>query len=276
MNKLLTIGLILLLISCTTQSQQKQPVENGKWDVYMAMYEKGAGSTTLNMDLVNHAPQSELPFILVTGATFTNCTNEGFPQKDEFNKLYELSDNVLATVSKLTKNKHAGTFTYQCERLDYIYISDTTNVRSELMELYKTKYSNYKYYINIKSDKNWDAYLKFLYPNDETLEYMQNQKVIEQLRAGGDNLLKPRQVDHWLYFSTENDRGLFEKSIVNNGFKIENKAEVEDSDKPYQLQISRSDKVDPESINAITLDLKRKASQVNGDYDGWETFIVKE
>ena len=51
--------------------------------LYEVITEKGAGSTTLNMDLVNHAPQSELPFILVTGATFTNCTNEGFPQKDE-------------------------------------------------------------------------------------------------------------------------------------------------------------------------------------------------
>lgn len=97
----------------------------------MAMYEKGAGSTTLNMDLVKYAPKNELPFILITGATFTNCANDGFPNNDEFNKLYDLSDNALAVVSKLTKMEHAGTFTYQCQRLDYIYISDTTKIRKD-------------------------------------------------------------------------------------------------------------------------------------------------
>lgn len=276
MNRFLTFGFIFLLVSCSSQSQNKQPVNQENWDVYMAMYEKGAGSTTLNMDLVKYAPKKELPFILITGATFTNCTNDGFPNKDEFNKLYELSDDALAVVSKLTKMEIAGTFTYQCQRLDYIYISDTTKIRSKLIDLYKTKYSNYKYYINIKLDKNWDAYLKFLYPNEETQEYMSNQKVIQQLMAGGDNLTKARQVDHWLYFSTANERDLFEKSIVNSGYKIESKEKIGNSNRPYKLHISRTDKVDPESINEITLDLKRKARQMNGEYDGWETFIVKE
>jgi len=276
MNRFLTFGFIFLIVNFSSQSQVKQPVDKGNWDVYMAMYEKGAGSTSVSMGLVRDAAKNELPFILITGATFTNCTNDGFPNKDEFNRLYELSDNVQAVVSKLTRMELVGTFTYQCERRDYIYVSDTTKIRSKLIELYKTKFSNYKYYINIRLDKNWEAYLKFLYPNEETKEYMSNQKVIEQLKASGDNLTKARQVDHWLYFSSINDRDLFEKSIISTGFKIENKEKVDNSDKPYKLHISRTDKVDTESINLITLDLKRKAKRMNGDYDGWETFIVKE
>jgi regulator of RNase E activity RraB len=276
MNRFLTFGFIFLLVSCSSQLQDKQPIDKGNWDVYMAMYDKGAGSTTLNMDLVKHAPKKDLPYLLITGVTFINCTNDGFPNKDEFNNLYKVSDNVQEIVARLNKMELVGTFTYQCERLDHIYISDTTQIRSKLIELYNSKFSNYKYYINIKRDDNWDAYLKFLYPNEETQEYMSNQKVIEQLKAGGDNLTKARQVDHWLYFANANDRDLFEKSIVNNGYKIENKEKLDNSDKPYELQISRTDKVDPESINVITLNLRRKAKQLNGDYDGWETFIVKE
>ena len=218
----------------------------------------------------------DLPYVLITGVTFTNCTDDGFPDKNEFDNLYKVSDDVQELIAKLTKMELAGTFTYQCERLDYIYVNDTVKIRAKLAELYHSKFGNYKHSINIKRDDNWDAYVKFLYPNEDMQEHMSNQKVIEQLLAAGDNLTKARQVVHWIYFSNVNDRDLYEKSIVSSGFEIEGKEKIDNSDKPYVLQISRTDKVDPESINKVTIDLKRKAKQMNGDYDGWETSIVKE
>lgn len=275
MKNIITFGFIFLLFSCNTKSQETQTTEDSNWDAYIANYENGAGSTTLNMDLKKDAPKTNLPYILITGVTFSNCNKDGFPEKDEFNKLYEVSDEVETTISKVTKTELAGTFTYQCERLNYYYISDTTQIRSKLTALYKNKFSNYKYNINIRPDKNWDAYLNFLYPNEEIQENMSNQKVIEQLQKGGDDLTKSRQVDHWLYFSSEKNRDLFEKQIAQNGFKIELKEKIDDSDKPFKLHISRDDKVDPESISKITLDLRKRAKELEGNYDGWETYIVK-
>ncbi|MFL9832328.1 DUF695 domain-containing protein [Flavobacterium sp. ST-87] len=263
------------LISCNTKSQETQKTDDSNWDAYIANYENGAGSTTLNMDLKKVAPKTDLAYILITGVTFSNCNKDGFPEKEEFSKLYEVSDEVETTISKITKTELAGTFTYQCERLNYYYINDTTQIRSKLTALYKNKYSNYKYYINIKPDKNWDAYLNFLYPNEEIQENMSNQKVIEQLKNGGDDLTKSRQVDHWIYFSNEKNRDLFEKRIAKNGFKIENKEKIDDPDKPFKLHISRDDKVDSESISKITLELRKRAKELEGDYDGWETYVVK-
>ncbi len=275
MKNILALGSLFFLISCNTKSQETQKTDDSNWDAYIANYENGAGSTTLNMDLKKVAPKTDLPYILITGVTYSNCKQDGFPEKEEFNKLYKVSDEVEATISKLTKMELAGTFTYQCERLNYYYINDTTQIRSKLTTLYKSKFGNYKYYINIKPDKSWDAYLNFLYPNEEIQESMSNQKVIEQLQDGGDDLTKSRQVDHWLYFSNEKNRDLFEKQIAQNGFKIELKEKIDDPDKPFKLHISRDDKVDPESISKITLELRKKAKELEGDYDGWETYIVK-
>lgn len=58
------------------------------------------------------------------------------------------------------------------------------------------------------------------------------------------------------------------------GFKIESK-EMRDSAKPYQMHISRVDKADLPSISKLTLELKRAAAKYDGDYDGWETFVVR-
>ncbi len=274
MQRILLVSLAFIL-SFDVISQALQPVEQDRWGVYMAMYDKGAGSVTLNMDLVRRAPEKDKPFILITGVTYTNCRKDGFPETGEMNKLYDISDNVLSLLPTLTAIEYAGAFTYQCERLDYVYLKDTVGIRAKLVDLYQSKYKNYKYSIKIKKDEAWEAYLQFLYPNEETQEYMSNENVVMQLKKGGDNLSKPRKVDHWVYFKTLQDRDSFERLVLKKGFKVENKGKSENPELPFQLGISRTDKVDMDSITKVTIDLRQAAKQSNGYYDGWETVIVK-
>nr|WP_321409595.1 DUF695 domain-containing protein [uncultured Carboxylicivirga sp.] len=266
---------ILLMISILTFSNSK--AQEGNWDVYLAQYENGPGSVTINMDAINSAPNKDLPILLVTGVTFDNCREDGLPNNDEFEKLYNVSDNVDRLLKENgVSYELVGTFTYQCERLDYIYLSDSTSIRTILTKLYESEYGNYKYYINLKYDDSWVAYVKFLYPNEITLENMSNQKVLYQLQKAGDNLTKQRQVDHWLYFSQKSDRELYVKHVKQLGFRIESQEKIENSNLPYQLQISRTDYIHPESINKITLELRTKAQELEGEYDGWETYIITE
>jgi hypothetical protein len=262
-------ALLFLLIPISLFGQEDN------WDVYMARYEKGSGSTLINMSAKMHAPDMELPFIVITGVTFDGCTTEGFPTKSQFPELYEIADSVDKILSTNTKSVHAGTFTYQCERLDYYYVKDTSTVRLNLYNLYTSAFPKYKSYINIKEDKSWEAYLKFLYPNEETYEYMSNQKIVLKLQEAGDKLEKPRKVDHWLYFKTEASLNCILAYLKTNHFEIENKEKDNSSDSPFKLQISRTDKVDLDSITQITLELRKQALKCNGDYDGWETFVLK-
>jgi uncharacterized protein (TIGR01619 family) len=264
------IVVIFLLIASKSWSQ------TGKWDVYMAQYENGPGSTTLNMDLIKLAPKKELSFILITGVTTENCRDDGFPNSVEFERLYKVSDAVEARLKELTKFELSGSFTYQCERLDYIYVRDSISLRTELTKLYKTEFPDFKYYINIKADADWETYLQFLYPNEETQEFMANEKVLAQLRQAGDDLSKPRQVDHWLYFTDKANRSSFLESIEKEGFKVEGEDKLKDSTLPFQLHISRTDNVNPGKIYKVTLSLRRKAKIHNGEYDGWETFVITE
>ena len=168
----------------------------------------------------------------------------------------------------------AGTFTYQCERKGYYYIKDTNNIREKLSALYKKQFPTYQAIINIREDADWEAYLTFLYPNEETMEYMRNEKIVMKLNEAGDKLDKERPVDHWLYFPNAKARDSFVVYATVKGFKIESQ-EMIDGIKPYQLHISRVDKADLSSISQLTLQLRREARKYDGDYDGWETFVVR-
>jgi hypothetical protein len=43
----------------------------------------------------------------------------------------------------------------------------------------------------------------------------------------------------------------------------------------YGVQIRRSDRVDQESIDAAVLEIIRFAKAADGEYDGWETEVVR-
>jgi hypothetical protein len=247
------------------------------WDVYMAQYKNKPGSVTLNMALKSVAPVKTLPFVIITGVSFKNCDGDGMPgAKREFTNLYKVSDSVKSIIDRLTTNKLAGSFTYMCQRLDYFYVSDTVALREQLAFFYREKFPQYiPYYINIKEDKLWAAYLDFLYPNEESFEFMQNQKVVTALQNGGDKLTKERLVDHWLYFKTDADRNCFITYSTKQKFIVIAKERNPDPKTPFKLHIARVNKVDVASISKVTIDLRRQAKKCNGEYDGWETVVVK-
>lgn len=269
MIKPVILSALLLTMASPSFSQEEN------WDVYMANYEKGVGSTVLNMSYKTRAPLKTYPFLLITGVTFTDCDTSGLPVVTAFKQLYAISDKIKTAIDYSYSNKFVGTFTYQCERVDYYYLTDTSNIRNRLDSIYKNNFPDLKPIIKLREDSKWEAYLSFLYPNEETLEYMSNEKVVLHLLNAGDDLTKPRKVDHWIYFNNSADRDKFTAYVAQNKYTIESKSTSKEFKLPYQLQISRTDYVDMESITKITLELRKKALECKGDYDGWETEVIK-
>jgi hypothetical protein len=259
--------LLLLSISPLVKAQ------DGNWDVYVAPHEKGPGATMLNLDLVHTAPNKKLAFLVITELTYAACREDGWPENTELHHLNEISEAAGRVVAALTTSEPAGTFTYQCTRRDYLYVHDTLHLRDQLTALYTHKYPSYPYAIDIRQDRAWETYLKFLYPNEEVLEAMTNEKLLRPLRLAGDQPDKPRPVDHWLFFASGADRDRFIQYAAGEKFKIAGKNYLQDAELPYQLHLSRTDPVDPVSINKLTLALRRKARELKGDYDGWEARV---
>jgi uncharacterized protein (TIGR01619 family) len=268
--KYITFSLAFLIVN-TAQSQQEN------WDVYLAQYEEGVGSTTLDMALIHTAPMKNLPYLLSASLTFKDCPSDGLPDQKEIDNLYVISDDIIKLVSsQVKKNQFVGTFTFQCERINFIYISDTLQIRNKLQKLFRDKYPMYETYISIKPDDEWTTYKDFLYPNEATQEYMANQKVMDKLIEAGDELSLPRLIDHWLYFSSDKDRGAFINYAKTQGFNIASVDLIKDSPMPYQLHISKEGNIDLAELCSLTLALRKKAKEFKGKYDGWESVVVKK
>ncbi|UPT65343.1 MAG: DUF695 domain-containing protein [Sphingobacteriales bacterium JAD_PAG50586_3] len=245
------------------------------WDVYIADYDGKPGSTVLNMSINDRAPIKTMPFLVVTGLNPKETDDMGFPTKDQYEVQYPFTDSLDVLVDRLVTSEMVGIFTSDGERIHYIYVQDTINLRNALTHFYKAKYPTYTYYLNVRPDVEWKAYLDFLYPNEFTKEYMGNEKVIMQLKDSGDKLDKERPVDFWAFFKTDADRSKYIDFVTDNGFEIVKEDKDDKLDLPYSIQFTKIMAINIMDFTNVTLELKKKATELRGDYDGWESIVVK-
>jgi hypothetical protein len=266
--------LILLFVVTFAESGRAQ----AGWDAYLARYDEGLGSVALNMDVASSAPRRDLPFLLVIGVTFLKHTGDGFPVQREFKRMNRLSDNIIKKMFRTSGSarKHGvpvGTFTCQGQRLEYIYVADTTGLR-EILKPFKSKYAAYNFRIELMEDPEWDTYRNFLYPNEAVRTFMMNYRAVTQMSDAGDALSRPRFVEHLIYFDTIKDRELFIRYLGGTKYDIKDERDTRRDSLRYQVRLARFGMVSLEEINNQTVYLCAKAREFNGVYDGWITKLI--
>lgn len=90
------------------------------------------------------------------------------------------------------------------------------------------------------------------------------------MQNNGDNLTKKCPIDHWVYFKTQEEADKFIVSVEIEYFLVPNREQFE---YPFAVHLVRVDYL--EVIDDITDFLLNEAEKYNGEYDGWETPIVK-
>jgi regulator of RNase E activity RraB len=106
------------------------------------------------------------------------------------------------------------------------------------------------------------------------MERIKNMDVLNVLEEHGDTLKPVRDVHHWIYFKTNNDRRLFAEEALQLGYTVENQSEDLTQEFPLGIQITRDQSVTPDEIDEAVLQIFRLAKKLNGQYDGWETQVI--
>lgn len=246
-----------------------------EWEFYFSNVNDKLASIYVDLGLYKVGPISDKTNICWITIKMNQPRHDGLSSNEESETLFKIEDEIVPKIKSKNNSVYCGRITSDGDRDLYFYVSDTTLIQKQIEEI-KLKFPNYNFDFGTKNDKDWDGYFELLYPNPEQYQRITNRQVVDNLEKHGDKLIKEREVDHWLYFKTKDDRENFLSKIKDEKFEIADKEIDKTLEFPYKLRIKRVDKVDIESVNEYAILLWRLANECNGEYDGWETSIEKD
>ena len=106
-------------------------------------------------------------------------------------------------------------------------------------------------------------------------QQIKDHKVCEVLERNGDSLEGARDIDHWIYFENPEARDAFSAQAALMDFQIRCLVDGKTGFGRYGIQLYRLDVPSIAGINSVTIPLYRLAREFGGEYDGWETEVLK-
>lgn len=250
-----------------------------KWDFYMCNVNGKLSSIFVDLGIHSMAPDRSKPWLAWIWVYMKCPRGDGLTETNERerNALDDLESVLIEKLPDLLDGTVVGRITTDGHKEFYYYVSAPGKAEATIAKFMKA-FPDFGFDSETREDPEWTQFLDLLYPTEEQLQMIQNRWVVEVLERDGDKVTEPREVAHWIYFRTEKDRKDFEESVTPIGFRVVEEYEPRESDEqfPYGLQVIRSDRVDQDSIDDVTLELFRFSKLFNGNYDGWETSVIKE
>lgn len=240
------------------------------WNTYFTMIGDKPASFLLDLEPWQNGENETFVHLYQLRVLLNEPDPNGFTGNQEASVLYAIEDAIQDSLGN--QYMFVGRVTTDGRRDFYYYTNSADGTR--LKEVAEENLGNYKYSVGLIEEKEPGAfYREYLYPDKFDWHRMMNRQLVDKLTDLGDHLEQPRTVQHWIYFSSEESRESFKESVRKDGFLIEDQGMQESA---YSLRISRNDVVELHSISQVTDYLVSAAQQFEGEYDGWETMVIKE
>ena len=248
------------------------------WTVYIGRLEDNPAVFRLNLGLEEIAPITQYPQSVRLTFELKEPDENGFSNNRERDFLYTIEDEEIMPLLN-ESDILAGIVTYQGTITWYFYTENTSDLEKRLQSVV-TKHPDYSTQIKTTDDTDWKIYFEFLFPNIYEMQSIHNSNLQEHCEEAGDHTDQERPIEHWLYFQTEKDMNSAITKAESLGFSVYNRGKIEpeegedpNEDLGYRLILSKVNSVD--NIDLDTWDLIDLALDTHGEYDGWETVLVK-
>jgi len=246
-----------------------------QWDFYPCRVDDQPASMSVNMAYIQHAPIQGADTVYFLSFEMPDPDEHGMGTKESFDVMCGiedvffnyLDDSSLYFVGRLRNKGQWELYFFGPDGLETLIDAAAAKAISE------TTHAPYE--VRSKPDPEWSGYTDFIYPDAERQRWMSDRSVVDNLAEHGDLHDRSRRTDHWIYFSAKADREKMAKACEALGFARENDPEDGEGSRRFALQIYRDDPSELNHINEVTTTLFELAEQHNGEYDGWETFVVR-
>jgi uncharacterized protein (TIGR01619 family) len=242
------------------------------WDFYLCRVDDQPASIYVDLGIKEEAPLAGYPVMAYVQLNMRAARDDGLSSRAEFDALIAIEEHIVPQLCSGAEAVFVGRNTSNGCR-DFYFYRESVNGWAERVAAAMAAFPDYRYESGSRSDPDWQTYFDFLFPNDYSLQSILNRRVCDALRREGDHLSEPREIDHWAYFTAKEVRNEFIAEAERLGFKV--RTDLDDESGRYGAQVFRSDIPGYETIDDLTWPLYEAARKLGGEYDGWETFVMK-
>lgn len=249
-----------------------------EWNAYRSWIDDDPAVFRLNLALDEVAPIEGFSYCVRITIELKNPDENGF-STNERPAIYAIEDQILRPLQS-DNDILVAVLTMRGEVTWYFYSQAPELLQERLSSSWDSEFG-YNYQVECSEDKQWNFFLKGLYPNIYEKQTIYNREILSACQENEDQVEVPRPIEHWLYFDTEQDMLTAIEKAAALGFTVyssekvvpEEGKEVQE-DLGYCLILSKENT--PIDIDGDTWDLIDIALDTHGGYDGWETILVKE
>lgn len=210
--------------------------------------------------------------LLKVRVAFKQPRPDGMYESDEFPKLKALEDELQALVGQ-HDSLYVGRITVAGHRHFFVYTPDSEEAWAPRVRALGTKHGRPLAFF-VQPDPQQEAYWQELFPTDDDWQVIKDLGVLEALKERGDDGSASRPINHWAYFPSPEAAEQFSQWATEKGYTLVG-SRAADEELRICVKFEHTGTVQLEEITSHTIALRRKASDLGGDYDGWETPVCK-
>lgn len=211
------------------------------------------------------------PQLLKVRVSFKKPRPDGLSSSEEDSQLCVLEDELQAVVEQ-NSGLYVGRVTVDGHRYLHIFIADSeADWAARLRSI--GDHHGYELRFVLKPDPGRDGYWQDLFPSDDDWQVIQDLRVLESVEKHGDDGTASRRIDHWAFFPASEGAEQFSQWAQERGYGFEKTDTTEDG--KFRVRFAHEGPLRLSDITSHTIAIRRRASELGGDYDGWETPVCK-
>jgi hypothetical protein len=246
--------------------------ETQGWGVYVAVRDGHQATILVDLDFPDNDPGPELPLWLEISLALRTCDVNGWPDPAEMDGLRPL-ESRLEEAMHAEGAVHVGAGNWNSRRRWFFYAPEG-DYKSVVQKVLSERRADSPS-MTVSRDPDRKLYRKLLYPDREAMRYIKDNRVLTALAEHGDSAETPRKIEHFAYFSTRRAAEQYATWVRENGFDVEELLLPSSATDRHGVRFSHIGAAVPLAITEKTSLAEAGAEQLGGEYDGWETMIVR-
>ena len=240
-----------------------------KWRMFPATMGDDQAFISFNDSFAERAKRDARHHHLRVEVAIKDPTEAGMPRGDEINALSKLDDALEAAVARLG-GIYVGRITVAGRRFFYFYVdAREADARSALVRA-ATPFG-YAPQVKWADDPEKQRYWQDLYPTADDWRVINDMEVLDALANAGDDPDISRTVQHWAYFASDAAAAAFREWLGSQAFTF--RSAEKDKQGRVRVTFTHEGVMHLADVTNRTIRCRRKAEELGGEYDGWETSV---